>query len=143
MADPVLALPDVNVLVALTNAEHDHHRRAHAWWGGVERWATTPITESSFMRLMLNPVVTGAAFSFAQVLAVLRGLKAQPGYVWLPDESSLEEAAIEPAGLRGYAQVTDFHLVNLAARSGAVLVTLDARLPRALTTSDRAHCLLI
>ena len=138
-----LQLPDVNVLVALTNSSHVHHRRAHAWWPTAERWATTAITESAFIRLMLNPAVTGRPFGAGQVLSVLEGLRAQPGHAFLDDGSTLAAPRVDLAGLRGPQQVTDFHLVNLAASVGAVLVTLDARIPKTLGRSDQRHCLLI
>jgi len=44
--DQTLFLPDVNVLVALTNPAHVFHTEAHRWLGDVTRLATTPITES-------------------------------------------------------------------------------------------------
>lgn len=55
-------LLDVNVLIALTNPNHIHHDAAHRWLAGVvghATWATTPLTEAAFLRLMLNPAVTG------------------------------------------------------------------------------------
>mgnify|MGYP000874325585 CR=1 FL=1 len=41
--------------------------------------------------------------------------------------------------LGGSSQVTDFHLVNLAAATNAVLATFDASLWRALHPDDRRH----
>lgn len=38
-------LPDVTVLVALTNPSDQNHARAHRWLAAVSRFATTPITE--------------------------------------------------------------------------------------------------
>ena len=134
-----LRLLDVNVLVALTNSSHVHHRRAHGWFAGVERWATTPITETGFLRLMLNPVVVGRQHTFAQARAVLASLRDVAGYEWLADDATLTSSTIDLAGLQGHRLVTDLHLVSLAAQHDAVVATFDARLPKALVARDRRH----
>ncbi len=136
-------LPDVNVLLALTNAEHPHFGRAHAWWPTAERWATTPITETGFVRLSLNPAAALTRRPLEQVVAVLDGLLAQPGHEFIADDSTLTTPRIELSGLIGHQQVTDFHLVNLVAMHDAVFVTLDTRLARSLAAKDRRHVLAI
>jgi len=45
--------------------------------------------------------------------------------VFVPDDTSLADPAIDLIALSGYRQVTDLHLVNLAARHGLRLVTFD------------------
>jgi predicted nucleic acid-binding protein len=59
MNDARVTVPDVNVLVALTNPAHVFHREAHRWLSGVNRFATTPVTESGLVRMLLNPAVSG------------------------------------------------------------------------------------
>lgn len=125
-------LLDANVLVALTNVAHVHHRQAHAWFAGIDRWATTPITESAFLRLQMNPAVVGQAIGFSAAQAALRALRSSPGHAWLPDDTTLADPVISCTSLMGHRQVTDFHLVNCAARAGARLATFDASLARAL-----------
>ena len=133
-------LCDVNVLVALVLSTHVHHRAAHAalrqHTGG---WATTPMTEAALVRLLLNPLVTGRAFGVTDVLAVLRGVRQDPRWRWLPDASTLADAAIDISVLTGHQQVTDLHLVNLAAVSGVRLATFDAAIPASLAPADRGH----
>ena len=51
------ALLDVNVLIALLDADHMHHRAAIGW---LERnvsaaWASCPITQSGCIRIMSQP----------------------------------------------------------------------------------------
>lgn len=130
-------LPDVNVLVALTNRSHVHHRQAHAWLASVDTFATTPVTETGLMRLLLSPAVTGQPVTGAHAVAVVRAIRSQPRASFLPDSSSLADAGVDLAGLAGHQQVADLHLVNLAAASGRVLVTFDSRIPRSLTRRDR------
>ncbi|MDR0593985.1 MAG: PIN domain-containing protein [Bifidobacteriaceae bacterium] len=133
-----LYLLDANVLLALTHAGHLNHARATSWLASAARWATAPATESALIRLLLNRAVVGAKVTGAQALGVLRSLRDAPGHEFLPDGTSLADPAINLTGLMGHRQVTDLHLVNLAARNGAVLATFDARIEAALSESDAA-----
>ncbi len=51
-------LLDINVLVALFDSAHVHHEAAHRWFASVGNasWATCPITENGFVRVVSNPV---------------------------------------------------------------------------------------
>lgn len=130
-------LPDVNVLVALLHPDHVHHRAAQGWFASVDRCATTPITESGFLRLALNPHITGEAINSASAVASLRSLRAHARTEFLPDDCSLGDPAIDLVGLVGFRQVTDLHLVNLAARHSARLVTFDAKIGPTLAPGDQ------
>ena len=132
-----LDLPDVNVLVALLHPAHVHHRIAREWFNANERFATTPITESGFVRVGLNPTVAGASNSFAAVVASLKSLREQERAEFLPDDSTLAKLTFDSRGLTGFRQVTDFHLVNLAARHSACLVTFDQKISAVLMPDDR------
>jgi toxin-antitoxin system PIN domain toxin len=132
-----LPLPDVNVLVALTNPAHQHHSQAHSWLSSADRFATTPITESGLVRLLLNPVVTGQQVSGAQAIEILARLRADARATFLPDESSLAAARVDLVGLAGHRQTTDFHLLNLAAERHATLVTFDRRIAESLVAADQ------
>ena len=135
--EPRLALPDVNVLTALTNPAHQHHVQAHRWLNTIAQFATTPITENGLVRLLLNPVVTGQTVTGQQAVSILTGLRHDPRSIFLPDRSSLAQARIDLVGLAGHRQATDFHLVNLAAEHHATLVTFDSRISRALAAADQ------
>lgn len=133
-------LLDVNVLIALTVDVHVHHVRAHAALATcVGGWATCSITETALLRLLTNPRVTGRRYTAADALAVLARIRSQPDWEFMADRSSLSDPQIDTSTLIGTKQVTDFHLVNLAAAENAVLVTLDGRLPGALSPTDRRH----
>ncbi len=139
-----LELPDVNVLLALVHPDHVRHRQASDWFAGTARFATTPVTESGLARLALGAAVVGArAASPAAALASLRSIRADPRSVFLADNTSLAEPTIQLSGFAGYRQVTDLHLVNLAAVHGAVLATFDPRIPAALLHADRRHVRVI
>ncbi|MED5811452.1 TA system VapC family ribonuclease toxin [Mycolicibacterium sp. 050232] len=134
---PAFGLPDVNVLVALTNTTHQHHRQAHAWLATCPRFATTPVTENGLIRLLLNPAVVGQQISTAQALTVLTRLRAHDRATFVADSSSLASAAIDTIGLAGHKQATDFHLINLVATAGGTLVTFDRRIAGALAPQDQ------
>jgi toxin-antitoxin system PIN domain toxin len=127
----------VNVLVALTNPSHQHHVQAREWLSTVGRFATTPVTENGLVRLLMNPVVVGQAVTGQQAIQVLAALRANPRASFVPDSSSLADPCVDLIGLSGYRQVTDFHLVNLAAHSGGALATFDGRIGQALAAMDQ------
>jgi toxin-antitoxin system PIN domain toxin len=133
------SLPDVNVLLALVSEDHEHHIAAHTWFRAAPAWATTPVTETGLIRLIMNPVVVGSRISSAVALDVLRRLRRQGDHRFVADESSLLSPAIDLTALVGHRQVTDLHLVNLCAGAGCVLTTFDARLAAALDADDRHH----
>ncbi|HET7386387.1 MAG TPA: TA system VapC family ribonuclease toxin [Nocardioidaceae bacterium] len=135
-------LLDVNVLVALTKQTHLHQSAAFRWLESLPddaRWATCPLTEASFLRLMANPAVAGERHSIEVVLALLNSLDTRPGRAFLADPTSLRQPMIDTSRIVGHQQVTDFHLVNLAASSNAVFATFDQRIRDALAPEDRRH----
>jgi len=133
-------LLDLNVLIALAWPQHVHHARAHAWFDSLTGpWMTTPITETGFVRLSTNPAVVTETITMATAFGMLSALRSVPRHVFLPDDSSLAAPRIALGALATSGQITDAHLVNLAAASGAVLATLDRRIERMLAPGDRGH----
>lgn len=131
-------LPDVNVLVALLHAGHVHHRAAQDWFASVARFVTTPVTEAGVIRVAMNPAVMGAQASAGDALESLRSLRRDPRAEFLPDDATLTEPTIDLVGLVGFRQVTDLHLVNLAAAHAARVVTFDTKIRPVLPPDDAA-----
>jgi hypothetical protein len=135
-------LPDVNLLVALSDPSHVHYLAADNWRQriGNARFLLCPITEAGFVRLMANPIIGGLSMNGAILL--LQEIAALPSCESLPIEHSWLEL-IQPLTprLHGYRQVTDALLLGLAIRNGAILVTLDRRI-QALAGEDYAVNLL-
>lgn len=136
-------LLDVNVLLALALDTHHRHVSAAKWLAGVGSWATTPLTESGFIRLLCNVHVTGYEISLNSAVAALAGMWALDSHAFLPDDSSLASPHIDLSTLVGPKQVTDFQLVNLAAQHRMQLATFDGSLLRSLQPNDRKHLHLI
>jgi len=137
-------LLDLNVLIALAWPQHVHHERVHAWFATrTTTWMTTPVTEAGFLRLSTNPAVVSQRVPMSDALAMLAAMRSVAGHAFLPDASTLAVPAISLAALATSRQVTDAHLVNLAAASGARLATLDRGLEQMLSPSDRDIVLVV
>lgn len=136
-------LLDVNVLIALAWPSHIHHRRAHTWWASITRWATTPITESAFVRLSTNRTVVGTSISVSEARSTLRAIREAPGHTFIADDTSLATPSIDLSRVATSSQVTDAHLVNIAASNKAVLATMDAGILKLLSPDAQAAVLLL
>ena len=137
-------LPDVNVLVSLAWPNHVHHASSRAWFTDhdTDDWATCPITEAGFVRVSSNRRVIPDARSPREAVSVLRLLRNLPGHEFWSDDVSLADCAeVAIDALDGYRQVTDAHLVSLAARRGGVVVTYDRGL--ATLARDNGHEVLL
>lgn len=143
MPDAPRHLFDVNALVALCLTTHQHHRAAHRFLTSVEQWCTTPLTETALYRLLLNPAVSGRQRSFSDVNTVVAGLRTDPRWSLLADDASLAHPLVDTSVIMGHQQVTDLHLVNLAARHSALLATFDVALSTSLAPTDRRHVVRI
>ena len=132
----MIELPDVNVLVALHFEDHQHHAAATDWLRRCRQFATTPLTETGFVRVSMNPVITDVCFSGQEALEALRRLRGHPRAVFWPDDASLIESSVASRILSGHRQVPDLHLLQLAASRGGVLTTFDAKVIAPLTASE-------
>lgn len=124
----MIALLDVNVLVALAWPNHVHHVAAHEWFRQhrVDGWATCPVTQSGFVRVSSNQRMIPGAKSPAEAIGVLREMTHLEHHVFWTDDVSLVESPWVAGGrLAGYRQVTDAHLLALALTRGGRLATFD------------------
>ncbi|HET6506321.1 MAG TPA: TA system VapC family ribonuclease toxin [Baekduia sp.] len=121
---------DVNALVALAWDSHVHHHVMRRWFraNAARGWATCPITESGFVRVSSNPKVLPHPISVDVAREVLLGLRQAETHRFVPDDVSLVDDDV-PA-IAGHRQVTDVHLLVLARRAEARLLTFDAGLAK-------------
>ncbi len=122
-------LPDVNVLLALTNEDHVSFLIATKWFKGrgQSEFLLCPLTETSFVRLACTPGVGNKKLRDA--IFVLRELMRIPGFHYRSiHDSWLNLTAPFLWGLQGHKQVTDAYLLGIAIEENAVLVTLDKRI---------------
>ncbi|HWB01444.1 MAG TPA: TA system VapC family ribonuclease toxin [Verrucomicrobiales bacterium] len=111
-------LLDVNLLLACAWSTHPRHTEANLWLDAAAEFATAPITQMGFMRVSMSPAYQA---SFADALAGLQAILKLPSHRFLTDAV---EANFLPPVTRG-GDVTDAHLVKLAAGHGFKLATLD------------------
>ncbi len=140
------ALLDVNFLVAVFDPAHLHHEQAHQWWLANRSlgWATCPITENGFARVVSNPSYPGTKVSCRDALALLREFQQTSDWEFWADSVSLcEPECIRPNLLAGHHQLTDFYLLALAVERGGRLVTFDRRIPLAAVVGAREGSLVV
>ncbi len=136
MTSPMLL--DINVLVALSWDQHVHHGVAHERFAQLTEWSTCPVTEAGLVRVLMTESAVGRVVTGAEALGQLAALRTVTGWGFLHDDASLADSVIDLRVLMGRRQVTDLHLVNLAARNGRKLATFDAGLRDSLVPADRA-----
>ena len=135
-------LLDINVLVALFDAAHLHHESAHRWFAatGKASWATCPVTQNGFIRVVSNPVYVTVAASPSEATRRLRIFCGEPGHTFWSTAVSLTDSTLfDMSQLSGHRQITDLYLAGLAVHHGGKLATLDTKIPVAAlvgATSD-------
>jgi hypothetical protein len=123
-----IALLDVNILTAFLWPPHEHHDAAHRWFHtrAGTRWATTPLTQLGFVRLVSNPAFSRDALSPKHAVSLLAENLAHPAHeFWaasLPVPAAMRGLA---SGLQRHQQFTDAYLLALASRRKGVLATFD------------------
>src|ERR1700756_5032429 len=67
----MVGLLDVNVLVALSWPEHEAFARSHRWFPrhAAAGWATCPITQARFVRVVSNPAFSILTITPREALA--------------------------------------------------------------------------
>lgn len=119
-------LLDINVLIALAWDDHEHHVRAHVWFGRLasESFATCNVTQSGFVRLSLNPKVVHCQIGMADVFEKLKSFTQHPNHSFCED-GALQTELPQWQRVTGHTQVTDTNLLLIAHRHGRKFVTLD------------------
>ena len=127
-----MRLLDVNVLLASVLEAHEHHATVARWMERKSKTqiATCALTETSLLRLLMNPVINEDPVDAETGLALLERLHQHPRHRFLKEGPSPRTpgAAKFLKQIRGYRQITDAWLVSLAAANGGKLATLDRKL---------------
>lgn len=122
---------DVNLLVAMFDEDHVHHRRAQEWWAAnrAAGWASCPLTQNGCMRVISqpsypNPVSVAFAHDF------LGQQIAATDHVFWPDDISLLDLQLfDRSWILGPRQLTDVYLLALAVKHDGRLATFDGAIP--------------
>jgi toxin-antitoxin system PIN domain toxin len=141
-----VALLDVNVLVALFDPDHVHHELAHDWFAddGRHAWATCPIAENGFVRVLSNPAYGGSVARVPDLVARLRRFCASGGHVFWDEALSLgDEGVFDTAMAAGHRRLTDIYLLGVAHSHGGRLATFDRSIPMRAVVGASAEDLAI
>lgn len=121
------ALLDVNVLIALLDADHTSHLTAARWFAANAEagWASCPITQNGCVRIMSHPSYPGA-FAVNEIVGRLQRASIDPVHeFWADDISVLNDQLIDTTRIHGPRRLSDVYLLALAVVRGGVLVTFD------------------
>lgn len=126
----LIDLPDVNVWLAFSVADHEHHQRARQYWyeEAGEQLAFCRVTALGFLRLSSNASAMGG-----QPLTVPQAWQAYLAFRRLPEVLMADEPEDCDAWLERWAQGsrptprqwTDAYLAAFARSSGFRIVSFD------------------
>ena len=139
-------LLDVNVLIALLDADHASHGSAIDWFAanGRHGWASCPITQNGCIRVMSHPGYPNA-LPVAAIIERLATAAGQPQHeFWADDVSLLDRGAVDSSRIHGPGQLTDVYLLALATRRQGRLVTFDKSIAvEAVRGAQKKHLLML
>jgi predicted nucleic acid-binding protein len=129
-------LLDVNAFVALGFAHHEFHDRLARWLRAQHfpPLATCSIIELGFVRVLVQAPAYGLTIAQARTLLLRIKRADTPKFTFIPDNHDISHL---PTWVKTAKQTTDGHLAKLATANGAVLATLDTRIPGAYLIPDR------
>lgn len=140
------SLLDINVLIALLDADHPHHGWAVAWFKAnvKQGWASCPLTQNGCVRIMSQAGYPNAVPT-AVIIQRLRSATAHASHGFWPDDGSLlDDAIVDGNQVHGPRQVTDVYLLALAVNHGGRFVTFDEAIPlSAVRSAEKKHLLVL
>jgi len=125
------ALLDINVLLALLDADHVDHQRAQEWISREIQhgWASCALTQNGFVRIVSQPRYPSPVSPSEAVERLRRATSTEYHEFWPCSISLLEDRRINASHVHGPRQVTDVYLLALAVEHGGRLVTFDRSIP--------------
>ena len=126
------SLLDVNVLISLLDANHEHHPAVMGWFGqNNDRWASCPTTQNGYLRIVTLERY-GNTISINEAIRRLSRAVSTPDHDFLSDNISLlNPQHVAHRHIQGPKQFTDIYLLALSVSHGSRFVTLDGGVPRA------------
>ncbi|MBL9146912.1 MAG: hypothetical protein JNM99_24730 [Verrucomicrobiaceae bacterium] len=137
-------LLDANVLIALGDPSHVHHRRVQQWFHSQpgRAWATCSLTENAFIRIISTASYPGHVGDVNQLRQVLAQMCSFPGHQFWKDSVSLRDKTVFPQ-LPPSKHLTDIYLLGLAVAHKGKLATLDRRIdPKRIPGGSQAYFLI-
>ena len=125
------ALLDINVLLALLDADHVGHGRARAWISSeiAHGWASCALTQNGFVRIISQPRYPSPVPPQEAIERLGRATRSEYHEFWPCDVSLLDSEVVDSSRVYGPGQLTDIYLLALAASRGGRFVTFDRSVP--------------
>jgi uncharacterized protein len=139
------ALLDVNVLIALLDAGHLHHRQSMNWLVAHlgQGWASCPLTQNGCIRIFSIPAYSNTVPA-AQIAQRLAEAAQHPAHTFWPASISLlEPDRLAWDRLLSGRQMTDAYLLALAIEQSGYLVTLEQGVPLAAVRGAQSQHLVV
>ena len=124
-------LLDVNVLLALSWPGHQFHAQVQRWFGrsAAKGWATCPITQAGFVRIISNPAFSSRAVSPAEAIDASRVTMRHPAHQFWADDIPVTDA-LAALGIRISGHSANHRCLSfgVSGESQRKLATLDKKL---------------
>ena len=113
----MIALLDVNVLIALLHLQHVHNEPPHHWFAqhSSAGWASCPLTQNVAQLIVGFPRYSNSPGATAAVMLLLIGLLSKPHYqFWADAFPWFATTATRGDQVLAHGRFTDVHLLALA-----------------------------
>ncbi len=136
-------LLDVNVLIALFDQGHIHHRIVARWFREPDlKWGVCAFSEAGFLRVSTNPVAGN--WTLQQATELLKSFTNDSCFRYWPIHTSWASLASPFADrIFGHQQITDAVLLGLAVKEGGILVTFDKAIRHMAGPKHAKHLLVL
>ena len=139
------ALLDINVLLALLDADHVDHSVARTWLSSEidHGWSSCALTQNGFVRVISQPRYPSPVPPAQAIRRLSRATSSGYHTYWPCEMSLLDEEIFDRTRIHGPRQVTDAYLIALAVSREARFVTFDRSIPVDAVRSGREENLLL
>jgi len=139
------ALLDVNVLMALLDESHLHHKTASQWMARNAKsgWASCPLTQNGCLRILSLSSYPNAQATAVVADRLAEAMKTSFHEFWPDSISLLGAGVLRWDRVLTSRQITGTYLLALAVANGGRLVTFDRGISIAAVSSTGATNLLV
>jgi hypothetical protein len=139
------ALLDVNVLIALLDGSHIHHRMVTDWLARNlgKGWASCPVTQNGCIRILSQPAYPNSVPAGLVAERLMEATQHSSHVFWADSISLLHPGRLLWDQVLSSRHVTDAYLLALAVEQGGRIVTLDRSIPLGAVSGALARHLVI
>lgn len=141
----MVALLDVNVLIALLDGGHMHHAAATRWLSDHlgAGWASCPLTQNGCIRILSQTAYPNRAPAAEVATRLGAATRHRAHHFWPDAVSLLTPGMMEWNKLLSGRHITDAYLLALAVKNSGRFVTLDRGIPLSAVQGAEAKHLVV